>query len=207
MNNTKNPYNNTTSSTSGAPNPQDSTPSSAKKAPQSSTGYKAAKGYQASTAPKQQGAAQKSDPYQNNNAVINQRQAEIHALRLMAERLQKSQKNLDDIETILKDVRDNQRIWTFFQTSLYSSSNTVTEPLRSNLLSLCAFIDKRTFEIYARPNSDFDPSLLDSLIEINLEISAGLEEIDKAARAAATTEEDKEKRKKIITETAKPTTV
>lgn len=67
-------------------------------------------------------------------------------------------------------LRHNMRIWTLFQAELTSADNPLPPELRSNLLSLSAFIDKRSFEVMADPN----PAKLDILISINKNIAAGL---------------------------------
>lgn len=67
-------------------------------------------------------------------------------------------------------LRFNQRLWTFFQTELAEESNPLPRELRANLLSLSAFIDKRTFETMAAPSAD----KLNVLININRQIAEGL---------------------------------
>ncbi|MEW5769685.1 MAG: flagellar biosynthesis regulator FlaF [Pseudomonadota bacterium] len=67
-------------------------------------------------------------------------------------------------------LRFNQRLWTFFQSELLEESNPLPQAVRQNLLSLSAFVDKRTFEVMAYPA----PEKLNVLININRQIAAGL---------------------------------
>jgi|SRR5579864_3733532 len=81
-------------------------------------------------------------------------------------------------EQFLAALRRNWRLWTIFQASLLSPDCTMDAPVRGNLLGLANFIDKRTMELITKD----DPSLVDPLININLQIGEGLLE---GARAAA----------------------
>lgn len=67
-------------------------------------------------------------------------------------------------------LRYNQRLWTFFQGELLADGCTLPADLRSNLLRLSAFVDKRTFEMLAQPSADG----LRALIEIDRHIASGL---------------------------------
>lgn len=67
-------------------------------------------------------------------------------------------------------LRYNQRLWTVFQAEVAEPANPLPRDLKENLLSLSAFIDKRTFETVAAPS----PEKLDVLITINRNIAAGL---------------------------------
>ena len=64
----------------------------------------------------------------------------------------------------------NQRVWTFFQVELSLDTNPLPEEIKRNLLSLSLFVDRRTFDALAYPA----PEKLDALININLNIAAGL---------------------------------
>jgi len=67
-------------------------------------------------------------------------------------------------------LRFNQRLWTFFQTELVAKESNLPLELRRNLLQISAFVDKRTFEMYASPSRDG----LQALVEIDRNIAAGL---------------------------------
>jgi flagellar protein FlaF len=76
-------------------------------------------------------------------------------------------------------LRFNQRLWTFFQAELLEEGNPLPVQLRQDLLSLSAFVDKRTFEVMAYPAAE----KLNVLININKQIAEGL-----ASRGAAAPE-------------------
>lgn len=67
-------------------------------------------------------------------------------------------------------LRFNQRLWTFFQSELLEETNPLPALLRQDLLSLSAFVDKRTFEVMAYPAVE----KLTVLININKQIAEGL---------------------------------
>ncbi len=67
-------------------------------------------------------------------------------------------------------LRFNQRLWTFFQSELLEETNPLPVQLRQDLLSLSAFVDKRTFEVMAYPARE----KLTVLININKQIAEGL---------------------------------
>lgn len=67
-------------------------------------------------------------------------------------------------------LRTNQRIWSVFQAELANPSHPMPPQLRRDLLSLGAFVDKRAIEVLASP----DPRKLDAIININMNIAAGL---------------------------------
>jgi flagellar protein FlaF len=67
-------------------------------------------------------------------------------------------------------LRYNQLIWSVFQSELLKEDNPLPRQLKEDILSLSAFIDKRTFEVMAYP----DPEKLVAIININTNIAAGL---------------------------------
>lgn len=64
----------------------------------------------------------------------------------------------------------NQRVWTIFQDELIREDNPLPGPVRGDILRLSVFIDKRIVEIMKDPS----PDKLDIIININLNIAAGL---------------------------------
>ncbi len=76
----------------------------------------------------------------------------------------------DRTERLDNALRYNQRLWSLFQAELSRPDHPMPKKLREDLLSLSLFIDKRTFEIMASPS----PEKIDILININLNIAAGL---------------------------------
>jgi flagellar protein FlaF len=67
-------------------------------------------------------------------------------------------------------LRFNQRIWTFFQVSLSDKENRLPVEIKSQVLTLSAYVDRRIFEIMAFPEAD----KLSVLIAINTNLAAGL---------------------------------
>lgn len=67
-------------------------------------------------------------------------------------------------------LRYNQKLWTFLQGDWGSHQNLLPAEIRSNLLSLSVFVDRRTVEIFNDPR----PEKLDILVSINNNIAAGL---------------------------------
>jgi flagellar protein FlaF len=79
--------------------------------------------------------------------------------------------NAPDRDELLDDaLKYNQRIWSLFQGELMKEDNPLPRQLRADILSLSAFIDRRIFEVMASP----DPEKLNVIININLNIAAGL---------------------------------
>jgi flagellar biosynthesis activator protein FlaF len=114
------------------------------------------------------------DAYQSvEKATLTGRDLEASVLNRAAARLAVVQQHWDapDRETELDEaLRYNQRLWTLFQSELVSEGNPLPTDVKRNLLSLSAYIDKRTFEIMSYP----EPGKLDILININKNIASGL---------------------------------
>lgn len=112
--------------------------------------------------------------YKNiQKTTMSVREIESSVLSKAAMMLKNCQDNWHDTErdtTLDQALRYNQLVWTIFQTELAKPDNPLPLELRQNLLSLAAFIDKRTFEVMAYPS----PEKLSILVDINLNIAAGL---------------------------------
>ena len=92
------------------------------------------------------------------------------ALRL-ASSLKQWQEGDGDMENLFEALRNNQRLWTFFQSELVKEDNPLPLQIKEDLLNLSLFVDKRTFEMMA----DLDPGKIKILIDINMNIAAGLQ--------------------------------
>lgn len=106
-------------------------------------------------------------------ATLSGRDLEATVLMRAASRLMDIKNNWDTPtrEAELDEaLRYNQRVWTFFQSELLNTDNPLPAEIKRNLLSLSVFVDKRTFDVMAFPES----SKLDILISINKNIAAGL---------------------------------
>lgn len=114
------------------------------------------------------------DAYQSvERATLSGRELEASVLTKAAMRLQDVRNNWDapDLTARLDEaLRYNQKLWTYLQTELARPENPLPEEIKANLLSLSAFIDKRTFQLMAFPVAE----QLDVLISINKNIAAGL---------------------------------
>lgn len=75
-------------------------------------------------------------------------------------------------KVMLDAVRLNWRLWTIIQAEAMDPQCMIPEPIRGNLLSLAAFVDKHTVDMLAQG----DPANLDVLININRQLAMGLHE-------------------------------
>jgi len=73
-------------------------------------------------------------------------------------------------ERLGEALRQNLRLWTFFQAELSRPDHEMPVDLRRDLLRLSAFVDQRTFELMAHPARE----KLQALIEIDRQIASGL---------------------------------
>jgi flagellar protein FlaF len=104
---------------------------------------------------------------------ISGRELEASVLTQAAFKLTACQNNWEtsDHDVMLEEALiHNQRIWTILQSELAKDDNPLPQQVKDDLLSLSLFVDKRTFDIMAFP----DPAKLSILININLNIAAGL---------------------------------
>jgi flagellar biosynthesis activator protein FlaF len=64
----------------------------------------------------------------------------------------------------------NRKLWTIFLTSVMASENPLPTEIRQNVANLGLFVMKQTMATLANPR----PEQLNSLININCELAAGL---------------------------------
>lgn len=114
------------------------------------------------------------DAYRNvERATLSQRDLEASVLSKAATQLQalKDTWDREGRDARLEDALTyNQRVWTFFQAELTMETNPMPDEIKRNLLALSLFVDRRSFETLAYPT----PEKLDALININLNVAAGL---------------------------------
>lgn len=84
-------------------------------------------------------------------------------------------------------LRINQRVWSILQGELTSPGNPLPKKMKEDLLSLSIFIDKRIIQIMADPV----PEKLNIIIDINLNIAAGLSSSPNKEEKEAKVEEQK----------------
>ena len=77
-------------------------------------------------------------------------------------------------------IRFNQKVWSFFQAELSDPENPMPKEIKQNLLSLSVFIDRRLLELLLTPV----PEMLTAIININMNIAAGLMEKPKGESGA-----------------------
>ncbi len=75
-----------------------------------------------------------------------------------------------DMQAYNDAIRHNQRLWTLFQVALCDPENLLPRDLKVTLLNLSRYVDRVSF----RAITAFAPQLLNSLIDINRTIAAGL---------------------------------
>jgi flagellar biosynthesis activator protein FlaF len=109
----------------------------------------------------------------NQNLNLSGREIEAAALMQAAFKIKECQDNWNaaDREAKLNEAfRVNQTIWSILQGELIKEDNPLPKQIKEDLLRLSVFIDKRIFDVMLRPS----PEKLTILIEINLNIAAGL---------------------------------
>jgi flagellar protein FlaF len=108
-----------------------------------------------------------------DNMTMPGRGIEAAVLTKAARKLRECQDSwvIDDHEGKLEEaLKYNQRIWSIFQVELAKDDHPLPKQLRSDILRLSAFIDRRIFETLASPS----PDKLNIVIRINENLAAGL---------------------------------
>ncbi|HOW58033.1 MAG TPA: flagellar biosynthesis regulator FlaF [Smithellaceae bacterium] len=122
-----------------------------------------------------------------NSGNMSGREIEAAALTRCAIMLSDCQKNWESPNRdneLDEALRTNQRVWTILQSELVRPDNALPKQLKEDLLTLSVFIDKRIIQVMANP----EPDKLNILIDINLNIAAGLNaKADNSEKEAATT--------------------
>jgi flagellar protein FlaF len=101
------------------------------------------------------------------------RETEARVLTLAALKLIDCQNNwdADDRKHRLDEaLQYNLKIWSIFQAEISNPDNPLPNEIKTNLLNLSRFIDKRIIEIMTSPS----PDKLKIIIRINQNIAAGL---------------------------------
>jgi len=99
------------------------------------------------------------------------REIEAQALLRAARQLQEVQANWQGPDrTLHKALLFNRRLWSIFLSAAEDNKNPNSIEIRQNIANIGVFVMKHTIEIQMDP----DPSKLQSLIDINCNIAAGL---------------------------------
>jgi flagellar biosynthesis activator protein FlaF len=115
--------------------------------------------------------------YQRTPEPGNPARSEAWALLEAARQLNKTKEGpIDDFRAAL---RANWRLWTLFQANLVDADCKLPDQLRGNLLGLANFIDKTTVALLV----ERDPKNIETLVNINRQISEGLLDGVRAKRA------------------------
>ena len=115
--------------------------------------------------------------------TLSGREIEAAALIQAARKIKECQSNWNaaDRDARLDDaLRNNQTIWSILQGELIKEDNPLSKQVKEDILRLSIFIDKRTFEVMLKPV----PEKLTILIEINMNIAAGLNKASSNEKAA-----------------------
>jgi flagellar biosynthesis activator protein FlaF len=112
--------------------------------------------------------------YQNlHKEALSGRENEARVLTQAAFQLLHCQKNWNDRdrgERLDAALKYTQRVWSVFQVEMGKPDCALSSQIRTNILLLSRFIDRRIFETIAAPS----PDKLEILIKINRNIAAGL---------------------------------
>lgn len=104
-------------------------------------------------------------------AEMSEREIDAYALTQAALKIRDCQLNWDNrIEQLFEALRMNSLLWSIFQAEITAEENPLPRQLREDLMTLSLFVDKRTREVMCFP----DPAKLTALININLNLAAGL---------------------------------
>jgi flagellar biosynthesis activator protein FlaF len=122
--------------------------------------------------------ATQTQAYRNTpqSAEMSDREIDAYALTQSALKIRDCQQTWnvmsekERIDRLFEALRINSLLWSIFQAEISRDGNPMPRQLREDLLTLSLFVDKRTKEIMCFP----DPDKLTTLININLNIAAGL---------------------------------
>ena len=84
--------------------------------------------------------------------------------------LDQAKQSLSDKDMCERALKYNQLLWSIVQADVSNKTNALPDEIKANLMSLSIFVDKQTSKGIVKPSVE----LLDSLININLNISEGL---------------------------------
>jgi flagellar biosynthesis activator protein FlaF len=118
---------------------------------------------------------------QNQRSSETVRETEARALLNCANRLVAAQDINNGYEYYIDAIKHNQELWTLFQVMLADPQNPLPRDLKITLLNLSRYVDK----VSLRASAEYNPDLLNSLIDINKQIAAGLSTSPEVAQAAS----------------------
>jgi flagellar biosynthesis activator protein FlaF len=99
------------------------------------------------------------------------REVEAQTLLMAARKLVEVQTNWNGPDKKMQAaLLFNRRLWTIFMGAAESDENPQPLEIRQNIINIAVFVMQRTIEMQTNP----DPEKLQSLIDINSNIAAGL---------------------------------
>lgn len=103
--------------------------------------------------------------------ALSQRELEARALLKAASKLQAIKENWEPSVLHIEDaISHNRKVWTIFLSSAMEEECQLPKDVRQNVIGLSRFVINQCMRILFEP----DRSKLDLLIEINLNVAAGL---------------------------------
>ena len=106
-----------------------------------------------------------------SQATASPREIEAQALLKAARQLQEVQANWTGPDKNMHDaLLFNRRLWSIFMGAVESNDSEQTLEVRQNITDIGIFVLKQTVEMQTNP----DPAKLNSLIDINCNLAAGL---------------------------------
>ncbi|MEQ8664764.1 MAG: flagellar biosynthesis regulator FlaF [Rhodospirillales bacterium] len=108
------------------------------------------------------------------------------ARRMAAASDNANQSDIKDRNRVRDALRLNWRLWTIFQAEMtVDNTSNLPDDVRTNMLTLCKFVDKHTVEALKDPV----PGKISTLIDINRNIASGLlASLENANKGAAEAE-------------------
>ncbi|HYD70478.1 flagellar biosynthesis regulator FlaF [Azospirillum sp.] len=108
--------------------------------------------------------------YVNRPLSDDPRDTEAWALTEAARRLVDAARAPENSAALQAALQLNQRLWTIFQAAITEPDCTLPRDLRENIAALSLLVDRQTVARLA----DLDSTKLDTLIQINRSVAAGL---------------------------------
>jgi flagellar biosynthesis activator protein FlaF len=106
-----------------------------------------------------------------SHATASPREIEAQALLKAARQLQDVQSNWTGPDKAMHSaLLFNRRLWTIFMSAAEADENPQPMEIRQNIANIGVFVMKQTIDMQINP----DPAKLDSLIDINRNLAAGL---------------------------------
>ena len=106
-----------------------------------------------------------------SHATASPREIEAQALLKAARQLQDVQSNWTGPDKAMHSaLLINRRLWTIFMSAAEADENPQPMEIRQNIANIGVFVMKQTIDMQINP----DPAKLDSLIDINRNLAAGL---------------------------------